>query len=224
MARSAGTSSRLRSAHPTAHTEHVNVIECAMSKLVASLLWVFCAMGYAQQLPPGMKMHRVLAGSVDASGWTSAASTEGAFMIDLPCAFNDFTLDDLDEGSKVKRTFTVGCLRADRRKFAANRLQYRSGESEALAIFQKNASGEAWPNARVVKTTFEGMPAVDVEIVEATRCGFLRLVHVPPDNVLMATEAPKETCLGLAAMSRRFFASLRMTPAPQSPGSNKHAN
>src|SRR5690349_16387402 len=72
----------------------------------ASLMLIVPAFG--QNLPPGMTMHRLQAGEPDASGWLTAASTEGGFSVRLPLKFNDFTLLEPDPTAPTLRTFHRG--------------------------------------------------------------------------------------------------------------------
>ena len=193
----------------------INAIRCAtvkrVSKQVASALLMALAWGcYGQQIPAGMAMHRLQAGSLDQDGWTEGNSTEGQFSARMPCLFNDFTSADRSEDSKTAKTYTLGCLRADRKKFSVTRVRYRNPEVDSQYFFRRAETGVSWPDAKVVKLSYKGSPAVEVTIADATKCGFVRLVHATPDNLLMITEAPKESCEGLAAMSRKFFESLHI--------------
>jgi len=168
--------------------------------------------------PPALKMHRQQAGVLDRSGWTGAQSTEGSFSVKLPCLFNDFSVDTSAEPGALLKAFTVGCLRADRRKFSATRVQYRNGTRDARYYFDKNATGAAFPNARVSRSTYEGMPVIDIETSGGTVCGFLRFVFANEDNFVLTVEAPQGiACQGLDAQSTQFFASLVVAPRTTQP-------
>lgn len=175
--------------------------------LILLAVW-YSATGFTQQLPPGMTIHRLKAGTLDQAGWAEADSTEGAFSVKLPCAFNDFTMDQTSANTPVIKGYTLGCLRPDRRKFSATRIQYRGGENFAKSNFERNANGANWPGADIAKSIFKGLPVVDVKAKNQTQCGFLRFVLAPPDSFFLAVEAPLETCAGLEVQSTEFFKSL----------------
>ena len=162
----------------------------------------------AQELPPGMTMYRIQAGSLDASGWAVAESTPGAFAVRTPCAFNDFSMDQSAANTPVIKSYTLGCLRPDKRKFSATRIQYRNGAKDARSFFENNAKGEGRPGAHISRSTYEGMPVVDIAIENKALCGFLRYVLAHDDVLLLATEAPRGSCQGLDAQSTEFFTSL----------------
>ena len=162
----------------------------------------------AQGLPQGMTMHRIQAGSLDASGWTVAESSRGEFSVKMPCTFNDFSMDQSAANTPVIKSYTLGCLRSDNRKFSATRIQYRNGAKDARSFFEKNTKGEGWPGAHISRSTYEGMPVVDIAIENKARCGFLRYVLAHNDTLLLAAEAPDGSCQGLNAQSSEFFASL----------------
>jgi hypothetical protein len=182
-----------------------------MRNVVGLLLLAFsfgATAAAAQQLPPGMTMHRLQAGVLDQSGWALADSTEGAFSVTLPCTFNDFTMDQSTLNTPVTMTFTVGCRRPDQRRFSATRFQYQGGANDAHSFFEKNASGENWPGVEVATSTFKGLPVVDVKAENQAQCGILRFVLAQPDILLLVAEAPKANCAGLEAQSAEFFESL----------------
>lgn len=162
----------------------------------------------AQGLPPGMTMHRIQAGSLDASGWAVAESTHGAFAVKMPCTFNDFSMDQSVAHTPVIKSYTLGCVRPDERKFSATRIQYRNGAKDARSFFENIARGEGRSGAHIARSTYMGMPVVDIIIDNTAQCGFLRYVLADDDTLLLATEAPRGSCQGLDAQSSEFFTSL----------------
>lgn len=167
----------------------------------------FAAFGQGK-LPPGMTMHRAQAGALDSSGWTLAESTKGAFAVKLPCTFNDFTVDD-DSGADVSRVHVVGCMRPDREKYSATRLQYR-GSGMARTYFEKNMNPAALSGAKKTRTEFQGLPAIDIAVPEQRGCASMRFILVEPEIVMMVAEAPAEQCVHLRSQVPVFFSSLRI--------------
>jgi hypothetical protein len=175
--------------------------------LFVSLL-AFISAGYAQQFPPGMKMHRIQAGKLDAQGWTIANSTEGSFTAKLPCLYNDFTLIEDNNDNPVNKTFGIGCLRSDQKKFSITRINYKNSESDASRFFNENSLREKWPNAKIEKSIYVKFPIIDVSISNTSSCAFIRYVLVKPDVLAMISEAPKSSCKALEIMRKEFFMSL----------------
>jgi hypothetical protein len=164
-------------------------------------------------VPDGLTMHRKDAGKPDKSGWVvDAASTGGAFRVALPCRFNDFTFEDTSEGSRTRRTDTVGCATANGRRFSASRIAYRGGAKEAEAFFNRGKSEPPWRGATQRVGTHGELPMVESTFEDGRRCGHMRLIHAAPENVLLVVEAPKVACAGLASASRRFFESVAVDP------------
>ncbi len=165
---------------------------------------------HAQSPPPGFIMHRTQAGQLDPSGWTRAESTNGKFEVRLPCLYNDFTVDESDPGSKVKRTDTVGCLRADGKKFSVTRVRYKNPEADALYFFENGKREFQKGGAKASALTVQGLPAFELVVAESSRCGFVRMIHAFPENVLLVAEAKGAACNGLEALSRPFLDSLTL--------------
>jgi hypothetical protein len=179
----------------------------ALTRLMTCAL--LCATGAAlaqQDLPPGMKMHRLQAGTLDQSGWVRAESTQGAFSVKLPCVFNDFLMDD--DKAEVFRAHAVGCKRPDGEKYSVTRLEYRGGAAAAKKFFEEWRDESVPANVSKTKSVFNGLPAVDVVRSEPSRCGALRFLLVGPDTILMVAEAPAEQCTHLLSQVPAFLSSL----------------
>src|SRR5687768_11514853 len=73
-----------------------------------------------QANPAGIIVHRIRAGTLDASGWSIADSTRGDFAVRVPCLFNDFSLHGSETLASVE---TVGCRAEDQRKYSASRFK-----------------------------------------------------------------------------------------------------
>jgi hypothetical protein len=177
----------------------------------ASILVAASTAALSQGLPPGMTMHRVQAGTLDADGWTVAASTAGHFSVKLPCLFNDFTSQEQDPIAPVMTAYSVGCLRSDQRKFSATRVVYRRGAAAAEEFFARIRSGRGWETAdSVTPLTFKSFDAVTIADSNNSRCGFLRFILVNADIVALTAEAPRVACEGLKEQSETFFASVQL--------------
>lgn len=181
-----------------------------MSRVLGAwLLAPVLLLAFPAHAQPSITMHRAGAGTLAASGWAQADSTSGAFTVQLPCLYNDFSAHG-SPGDAVAATHTVGCQRPDGRQFTASRLVYRAGESLAAGYFRRFPLQPAWQGAQVASLSFQGSPAVDVAVSGPRLCGFMRMVQLGADeNLLLVAEAPAAACAGLAQASQVFFESLR---------------
>lgn len=182
-----------------------------MRAFLSGMLLAVLGLGVAdgQALPSGMTMHRSQAGTLDASGWTRADSTMGAFSVSLPCKFDDFVINEEKPDSPTRRLYGLGCATADGKRLAAMRLEYRGGEAAASAYLDKVSHSDA-AGAVVGSGREHGLRYVDRKTVNTKQCAQSRIVHAAPDNLMLAVEAPD--CDGLDEMAAKFFASLVVKP------------
>jgi hypothetical protein len=182
-----------------------------MQLFMSSFALVFMAASLTaagQSLPPGVTMHQLQAGTLDAEGWTAAASTAGSFSLKMPCLFNDFTTQVDDPAAPMLKAYSVGCLRSDQRKFSATRIVYKGGAPMAKEYFAKIRSGDGLKGPAVTALDFKGFKALDIVDTNDSRCGFIRYVLVDADMVALIVEAPRSACDGLKEQSDKFFASV----------------
>jgi hypothetical protein len=176
------------------------------------ILSLSALLAWPAQADPPATMHRIQAGSLDASGWTDAISTEGGFSTHLPCLFNDFSINDADPQSTVSRGFALGCQRADGSKFSVWRFRYRGGATAAQILFDEAGRGAAMPGAAITRLDYAGAPALDLVGRHNDLCGWMRLIRSDTDNILLIVEGPPPTCGSLGPMATRFFAALTLRP------------
>jgi hypothetical protein len=182
-----------------------------MKRLLGCMLLTILGIGaaHSQTLPPGMIMHRAQAGTLDASGWTRADSTMGAFSVSLPCKFNDFMVNDDKPDSPTRRAYALGCTSAGHQRLSAARIEYRGGAAAAQSYFDK-LSGAAAPGMAKGSGKHAGLSFVDREVSDAKQCALTRVIHAPPDNLLLIVEMPD--CAGLEPLAGKFFGSLVVKP------------
>jgi hypothetical protein len=168
--------------------------------------------GAASADPPPV-VHRIQAGTLDPSGWTDAASTEGGFATRLPCLFNDFSIPDPDPQSPMLSTFAVGCERPDGSKFSVWRFRYRGGAAAAQALFERTRrAGGGMPGAAVTAVTYAGATGIEMVGRLNNNCAWERMIRMDTDNVILIVEGPAALCDTLAPMASRFFAALNLRP------------
>ncbi|MDN6887858.1 hypothetical protein QMO14_30225 [Variovorax sp. CAN2819] len=113
----------------------------------------------------------------------------------------------------MAKTFMLGCLRQDKRKFMASQVSYKAGDGAARQRFELNVQALGMPGIRSKReSTFDGYRVLDIEARNENSCSFMRYVLVEPTQIAMIVEAPLAECDDLAADSRVFFSSLRVRP------------
>ena len=180
---------------------------------VLSSLWFLpLASAGEPQLPPGMTMHRIQAGELDASGWTLAESTEGKFTVKFPFKFNDFTLAIDDSKSPAKTTFTLGGKSLEGIKFSATRIVYRQGAKAAQEFFAKMERGEGLEAQKpsIEKIDFHGLPSVNTSYCSNEVCLWQRSLLIEADLITLIIESPKQYKETVEAMTPIFFDSLEI--------------
>jgi hypothetical protein len=187
---------------------------------ICALFMTFSAANFvaAQSLPAGMTMHRSSAGTLDATGWTLAKSTDGAFSVKLPLLFNDFTTVEQDPAAAVKRIFVVGGRTKDGFSLVATRFEYRDGEKSAQIYFN-NAKTRMPPNVHVPQVNEHSIgkaPAVDVSFCEGKdadgNCASFRNVLAGPTLIMLVAEYPLARREELQPLVAKFFESLSFQP------------
>jgi len=168
----------------------------------------------AQTLPEGMTMHRKNAGDLDASGWTTAASTMGRFSVRLPLKFNDFTMQMPPTDVNVAAIFGVGGKTTEGIKFVAQRIVYRRDDG-APQFFSRIAKGEGFQAKVTVLGIVENRDRRSVDLMLENDQTVARLRYVLTDRsiVYMVVEIPRaHSTLVSDGMVQRFFESLDVTP------------
>ena len=166
--------------------------------------------GNVQNIPPGMKMHRVQAGEPDASGWMVAASTEGGFSVRLPLKFTDFTVEESDAKAATLRSFIVGTKSQEGIKFSATRIVYRKGAESAKYYFSKFEKGQdldLTPES-VTPRRIGARPAIDLVLRRASDVAYQRVVLLESDLLLLIVEAPRSHDATAHQFVATFFDSL----------------
>ena len=178
--------------------------------LLAGVLLVAAAV--AQTPPPGLTMHRTQAGEPDASGWMTAASTEGGFSVRLPLKFNDFTVEESNPQAAALRLFVVGTRSREGIKFTATRVVYRAGAESAQRYFRRFESGQGLAPERITPLVVGERRAVDLVLKRADAVAYQRVVLLGSDLLLMVVESPRAHEETARELATPFFESLVVTP------------
>ena len=172
--------------------------------LFAVSLFAFSSNAQSEVQPT---FHRWQAGSLDDSGWTQASSTSGAFTVRLPCLYNDLQMDGLKDDPSGK-SHLVGCRLPDGRKFSATRTRYGkspASDVDPLGMFSSSLNSIG---AKVSSLELNGHRAVDAEVSESERCGYMRMIRLKEGSLLLIVEAPVTACHDLDKDARYFFQSV----------------
>jgi hypothetical protein len=185
----------------------------AIITLAAGLSIAGCN-GSTQAGASPLKMHRIGAGTPDATGWVAAESTEGAMKAQLPCRYNDFTVTENNPAQPVGPSFTIGCKRPDGLKFSVVRAVYRGGEKAAAPFISPVNLASSMPNARIVESSTTGRESVDVSTASGNSCAEFRFVRAGSDNIIMTLEAATKSCASYSDARNHFFNSLEFGGRP----------
>ncbi len=165
-----------------------------MKRSVAIILACLATYGCGARAP-GPTMHQVRAGTPDKSGWITAESTYGRFSVKVPAPFNDFTVEDADAASPMKKAEAVGCTTAEGIKFSAAKCFYKSPFG-AAAQWEKMKGGRGMGLATVVPSRVNGHEALDFGdgrlLADAPTNGRSRAVLVGGELYLLTVEWPVE--------------------------------
>lgn len=146
--------------------------------------------GEEREISPGvhMKMHRIQATNPVEGGWHRAVSTEGAFSVELPLAFNDFRT----------RTETT------------DRVEIRSH-----SIGAKTPGLLAWSATCIGRRDGKALEGPVPDRVEAKGDkAFVRTVDGDGMRCVLVVEAQGSDALPSASDRERFFRSLARTGEP----------
>lgn len=153
--------------------------------------------GEEREMSPGtfMKMHRIQAMDPLGDGWQRATSSEGAFSVELPLAFNDFRIRSETTDHVEMRSHSIGAKSPGLLAWSATCIVRRDGKLNDL-----NQNGRRPPASG--RTEARGDKA------------FLRNVSLDAMSCVLVVEAQGTDPLPSANDRERFFQSLKQTGKP----------
>jgi hypothetical protein len=154
-------------------------------------------------------MHRIEAGRLDASGWTDARSTRGAFSIRMPCLYNEASLPS-SEPEITTTAQTVACERADGSNFMVVRGGYTGGAASAQEYFDRGRTQSPFATSTQTLTSFAGRPAIEIVARPDGKCLWSRIVRDGPENIVLVVVAPDSICDQVRPMATTFFEALQI--------------
>ena len=178
-----------------------------LSIAIALLPLVIAPSAMAQQPGENARVHREKAGVLDASGWTMASSTQGAFSVSVPCQYSDYTVPPgKGEGFEPVTVDAIDCADDTGLKFGAGRLAFPNGEAGAQHFFDERSSDF------IRRGTFNGLVGGESGMAEHGICLWARLLRAGAENVALTVMGPWRDCLSPPAAVGRFFDSLLVMP------------
>lgn len=178
--------------------------------IVLCLLGTF-AIASAVELPEGVKMHRLQAGTRDKDGWYEAKSTEGHFTVSLPIPFNDFTVNVKEDG-KEKISYVVGSKSKEGFKFTVTECPQESlakpfglkGTVEGFKSDKRSTVSEE-------KTfEFDGHPAFSFKVADTKSSAFIHAVSANSRVFMLIVEYPTALEKDVLPLTDPFFTSLKI--------------
>lgn len=158
---------------------------------------------------PKQTMHRIQAGTPDATGWIRAESTQGRFSASFPIPFNDFTVEEADPAAPAARMDVLGCKSSEGIKFSVTRVTYRK-PGQAEGFFRTFQSGAALPGGVVSPLRHGGLEAVEVSLSSGPTEARQRIVRQGETLFLCIVEWPKDQAALAAKLAPVFLASLEV--------------
>ncbi len=150
--------------------------------------------GWAETKPnsPTITVHQQLAGELDDTGWTTAVSTEGGYLLRMPTKFNDITAVHNKAGGTIDRSDTISARTVQGVKFTATRIHYKPGNKSARFQFEKlkvSAGKLRYKSIKPMK--MNGNEAMEGEVVTARSILIQRAILLGDDLFMMIVEYPK---------------------------------
>lgn len=172
------------------------------------------------RLPQGTSvvMHRKIAGTRDSSGWYHADSTEGQFAVDFPLQFNDFTIRSKQpDGRGLTTVFCMSAQSTDGIKMSAVEIP-----ADSRAEYGPQLLNDIRKKGLVVEAktrTFDYLGAKAVEWLEenSEKASYQRVVDFDKFTIIMGVEYPTAEAAMVEPQLPRFFESLTIKNAIQSP-------
>lgn len=184
-----------------------------MSHLLRAALSALILIGptaSAQSLPEGTTTHRKQAGELDASGWTTAASTHGGFSVRLPLKFDDSTTET-PNSSEIAKLFIVGGINAGKQTFMAMKMQLR-GKDAPKHFFARIKTTGVHPGRAVKKFLLHGREVADLSLRGSEAFTYVRYVQLPDGVIMLRADIPRtRRTIPPLAKIRKFFDSLRIS-------------
>jgi hypothetical protein len=183
------------------------------SILIAALLLLNMPQaGWAEtkDASPTITMHQQLAGELDDTGWTTAVSTDGGYLVRIPTKYNDVTAVYDQTGSAIDRSHRISALTVQGVKFTATRIHYKPGSSGARAQFEKlKASAGKLRYKSIKPMKMNGNEAMEGEVVTARSTMIQRAILLDDDLFVMIVEYPKAQEAVAKRQMPTFFESVK---------------
>lgn len=160
---------------------------------------------------PTVSVHQELAGELDDTGWTTAVSTEGGYLVRVPTKYNDITAVYDQSNSTIARSHRISAMTVQRIRFTTTRIQYKPGNNGARAQFEKlkvSAGKLRYKSIKPMK--MNGNEALEGEVVTARSTLIQRAILVGDDLFMMIVEYPKAQEAVAKRQMPIFFESVKI--------------
>ena len=185
-----------------------------IKSITIAALWILIAPhgGWADTKAnaPTVTMHQQFAGELDDTGWTTAVSTEGGFLVRIPTKYNDITAVHDQPGSTIDRSHTISALTVQGIKFTATRIHYKPANKGARAQFEKfkvSAGRLRYKSIKPMK--MNGNDAMEGEVVTARSTMIQRVILLGDDLFMMIAEYPRAQEAVAKRQIPTFFESVK---------------
>ena len=161
--------------------------------MIAALTSSAAAEDTSKPAPSPLEMHRVAAGTDDGTGWYTAASTLGRFVVSLPGPFNDYTIRVEDPKIGWYVTNNVGFKRPDGFEVMVSKMNGTEKSNaldldNLLTMLKSKSMGKDIVASK--KTTIDGLPAMDVTVKGPDESAFLAYLVEGKSLYSVAVDCP----------------------------------
>jgi hypothetical protein len=162
--------------------------------MAALILTSMSPTGWADTKPgsPNVTVHQQLAGELDDTGWTTAVSTQGGFLVRTPTKYNDTTEVNDQPRSPVDRAHSISALTLQGVKFTARRIHYKPDTKGARAQFDKfkvSAGKLRYKSVKPMK--MNDNEALEGEVETPRAAMVQRVILMGDDLFMMVVEYPR---------------------------------
>jgi hypothetical protein len=156
-------------------------------------------------------MHRIFAGTFDATGWTLAESTNGAFSVKMPGPFNDFSVAS-SPSDITARIEGIAGKAPNGITFTALKQVYKA-KGTASAQFDTFKDGGGLPGAMVRPVpTPGGFHAWDIAYGDDASAGVERVILVGENLFILNVEWPDAKSTAAGGLLKPFIESFKVLP------------
>jgi len=159
----------------------------------------------------GVSTHRTNAGTPEADGWYTAASTQGAFIVRVPNQFTDLTVSTGDDGKE--KSYVIESRSTEGIKFSAVRIPILKPRNSIKEFFEELVQKAERMVVLDEKLYFEldGHDCLDFAYTSGKSVTVVRLIGLSDGSLNLKVEYPADDSKGeTRRIAAKYFASAKI--------------